>query len=109
MPTTYSWVISQLECYPQHEGHSDVVCTIHWRRQATDGIHLADCCGAQTVIFAPGSPFTPYDQLTRQQVESWLENALGETRLGELKVSLDKQLADQAAPATAQPPLPWPA
>lgn len=107
MPNTYTWVISQLECYPQHEGHTDVVFTVHWRRQATDGTHMADIYGSQAVTLDPDAPFTPFAQITKAQVEGWLEDAMGEERIAELDANLDKQIEDQINPPVVRPALPW--
>ena len=107
MSNTYNWVISQLECYPEHEGHSEVVFTVHWRRQATDGTHNADIYGSQTVMLDPSAPFTPYADLTEAQVIGWLEDAFGAETLAAQIVSLDKQIENQINPPVVSPPLPW--
>lgn len=108
MSNTYNWVISQLECYPQHEGHTDVVFTVHWRRQATDGNgHTADTYGSQPVTLAPDAPFTPYADLTEAQVIGWLEDAFGPETLEAQKAALDKQIEDQINPPVVRPALPW--
>lgn len=107
MANTYNWVISALECYPQHEGHSDVVFTVHWRRQATDGTHFADVYGSQSVTLDPDAPFTPYADLTQVIVEGWLEDAMGAERVAEMDASLDKQIEDQINPPILRPALPW--
>jgi len=107
MANTYSWIISQLECYPEHDGHTDVVFTCHWRRQATDGTHTADIYGSQSVTLDPDAPFTAYDDLTEAQVIGWLEDAFGEETLEAQKASLDKQIEDQINPPVLRPALPW--
>lgn len=107
MSNTYTWVISQLECYPQHEGHNDVVFTVHWRRQATDGTHFADVYGSQSVTLNPDAPFTPYANLTEAQVIGWLEAAFGDEQLASQIAALDKQIEDQINPPVLRPPLPW--
>ena len=107
MSNTYTWVISQLECYPEADGHSDVVFVIHWRRQATDGTHNADIYGAQSVTLAPDAPFTPYADLTQAQVIGWLEDAFGPELLAAQVAALDKQIEDQINPPVVSPPLPW--
>ena len=108
MSNTHYWVISQLECYPEHEGKTDVVFTIHWRRQATDGDgHTGDIYGSQSVTLDPAAPFTPFDSLTKAQVEGWLEDAIGAERVAELDANLDKQIADQISPPISRPTLPW--
>lgn len=108
MSNTYTWVISQLECYPEADGHTDVVFTIHWRRQATDGNgHNADIYGSQSVTLAPDAPFTPYADLTEAQVIGWLEDAFGPEQLQAQQDALDKQIADQINPPVVRPALPW--
>lgn len=107
MANTYNWVISSLECYPEHEGHPEVVFTVHWRRQATDGTHTADIYGTQGVTLAPDAPFTPYAELTQAQVEGWLVDAMGAERVAEMDANLDKQIENQINPPVVTPPLPW--
>lgn len=107
MPNTYSWVIPQIECYPEKNGKKDVVMTIHWRRQATDGVFLADVYGSQLVVLDPAAPFTPYSDLTQPQVEGWLVDAMGATKVAELDASLDQQIAELIDPPVVTPPLPW--
>lgn len=107
MSNTYTWVISQLECYPQHEGQTDVVFQIHWRRQATDGTHFADVYGSQSVTLEPDAPFTPYADLTEAQVIGWLEAAFGEEQLASQVAALDKQIEDQINPPILRMPNPW--
>lgn len=107
MANTYSWVIVQLECYPEHEGLTDVVFTVHWRRQATDGTHMADVYGSQAVTLDAGAPFTPYADLTQAQVENWLVDAMGVERAAELDANLAAQIEAQINPPVVTPPLPW--
>lgn len=108
MSNTYTWVISQLDCYPEADNHTDVVFTIHWRRQATDGNgHNADIYGSQSVTLAPDAPFTPYADLTEAQVIGWLEDTMGEETLAAQIVALDKQIEDQINPPVVRPALPW--
>ena len=108
MANTYNWVISSLECYPQHEGHTDVVFTVHWRRQATDGNgHNAEIYGSQSVTLNAEAPLTPYEQLTEAQVIGWLEDAMGAETLTAQEAALDQQTKNQINPPVVTPPLPW--
>lgn len=108
MANTYTWVISQLECYPEADGHQDVVMTVHWRRQATDGNgHTGDIYGSQVVTLNAEAPFTPYADLTFEQVVGWLEDAMGDEQLAAQIAALDKQIEDQINPPVVTPPLPW--
>lgn len=107
MANTYSWIISQLEAYPEHEGKTDVVFTVHWRRQATDGTHTSDIYGSQSVTLDPDAPFTPYADLTEAEVIGWLEAAFGAETLAAQITALDKQIEDQINPPVIRPKLPW--
>jgi hypothetical protein len=107
MSNTYTWVISQLDCYPTQDNKTDVVFTVHWRRQATDGTYTADIYGAQSVTLDPEAPFTPYEDLTFDQVVGWLEDAMGEETLAAQVAALDQQIENQINPPVVSPPLPW--
>ncbi len=104
----YEWKINQLECYPQHEGQTDVVFVVHWDRLASDGAgHDARVYGSQSVTLDPDAPFTPFANLTESQVIGWLEAAFGDEQLASQKTTLDKQIEDQINPPILKPPLPW--
>jgi len=107
MANSYEWKINQLECYPQHEGQTDVVFVVHWDRVATDGTYNARIYGSQSVTLDPDAPFTAYADLTEAQVIGWLEDAMGEETLEAQKASLDKQIEDQINPPVLRPALPW--
>ena len=108
MANTYNWVISQLDCYPTQDNKTDVVFTVHWRRQATDGDgHNADIYGSQAVTLDPSATYIPYAELTEADVIGWLEDAMGAELLEAQKAALDKQIEDQINPPVVRPPLPW--
>jgi hypothetical protein len=107
MANTYTWVIAQLDCYPQQDDHTDVVFVVHWRRQATDGTHTVEIYGSQGVTLDPEAPFTPYEDLTFDQVVGWLEEAFGPALLAAQVAALDKQIEDQINPPVVVLPLPW--
>ena len=101
---TYTWAIAQLDCAVQENDLEDVVKTIHWRLQATDGTHSADCYGSVGVGEADPEAFTPYSDLTQDDVIAWLESSLD---VDQLKEVLAGQLATLANPPIVSPALPW--
>jgi hypothetical protein len=107
MAITYDWRVEQMECYPQHEGHTDVVFTVHWRVNAADGNHNATSYGSVGVTLEPDADFTPYDNLTQSQVIGWVKDALGEEQVTRIETALDGQIADQINPPVVRPALPW--
>lgn len=108
MSNTHTWIISQLESYPEADGHTDVVFTVHWRRVASDGDgHNAVIYGSQGVTLDPAAPFTAYADLTEDQVIGWLEDAMGAEKIAAMDAALDQQIADQINPPVVVLPLPW--
>ena len=107
MANTYSWVIEAMDCVPQEDGKTDVVMTVHWRQNATDGTYNATVYGTVGLTYTARSPFTPYANLTQQQVIGWVQDALGAERCAEITANLDAQIANQVNPPVVTPPLPW--
>jgi len=107
MANEYKWIISQLSYYSQHEGQQDVVFMVDWRREATDGTNTVSIFGNQFINFDPAVPFTPYAELTEQQIIAWLEDAFGAEKLAAQIANLDKQLADKINPPVIVAPPPW--
>jgi len=105
---TYTWVIEQLECYPEEYGYTDVVFVVHWRLNGTDGTNMAYVYGNVGVSYEPGQPFTPYADLTQDQVVGWVQAALGPEQVQAYTDNVATQLADLANPPVVTPPLPWP-
>jgi len=107
MSITNTWIIEQMDCYPQAEGQTDVVFTVHWRVNATDGTHNATSYGTVGVTYVSGSPYTPYAQLTQSQVVGWVQAALGAEQVASIEANLATNIANQANPPVVTPTLPW--
>jgi hypothetical protein len=104
---TYQWNITALECKPEFENKTNVVVTAHWRLNATDGINNTDVHGTQNFSLNENSSFTSFSDLTKEQVINWIEDAMGNDAVTELKHRLDKQIQSLANPPVVFPDLPW--
>lgn len=104
----YNWTFPALEAYPQHEGATDVVFTVHYRMDGDDGQgHSAGVYGCVGVTYEGGSSFTPYANLTKKQVQGWVEAALGEKTVAAMKANIDGQIENQINPPSVTLPPPW--
>ena len=88
MANTYTWIISDLNAKISDGDLTNIVETVHWRLQATDGEHSADVYGS-VGLDAPEGDFIPFDSLTQADVEAWLEAKLD---VESLKAGLDAQI-----------------
>lgn len=98
------WIISAMDTAPSEDGLIDVVKTVHWRRQEQDGEYVADVYGAMGCSAPDPMAYTPYADLTFDQVCSWLEANLN---VAALDANLDQQIENQKNPPIVQLPLPW--
>lgn len=110
MAITYSWTINPLECYPTSSQGPDYVFTAHWQLHATETIsgstYTATSVGVQPIPMSTGS-FTPFEDLTLEQVSGWVETEMGEERLTSLKESLANNINNQINPPVVTLPSPW--
>lgn len=104
MTAQIKWVVEALDVKPTEGDLTDVVIVCHWRCNGTDGTYNATVYG--TCSFSqPGEPFTPYDQLTEQQVLGWCWTSGVDKDATEANVQT--QLDNQINPPMVNLPLPW--
>lgn len=107
MTTTYTWAVVQMDCYPEADGETDVVFTVHWTLTGSDGTYTGSVYGSQAVTVDPAAPFTPYADLTQDQVIGWVQAAMGAEQVAAYEANIAQQIADQINPPVVTPPLPW--
>lgn len=103
----YNWTISALDCKPQEDGLTDVVVTAHWRVDATDGTHTSGVYGTQSFTLNQEGDFTPFEDLTQDQVVGWVKDNMGTEGVASLEANLDTQIENLVNPPIVTPPLPW--
>jgi hypothetical protein len=102
---TFTWTVTQLDCYPQAEGQTDVVFTVHWTCSGTNGTYNGSVYSTCNVTYVAGTPYTPYDQLTQNQVLGWIWASGVDQASAEAAVQA--QINNQINPPVVSPPLPW--
>jgi hypothetical protein len=111
MAVSYFWTINPLEAYPTSSGESDVVFTAHWQLHATETVgetvYNAQSIGTQGLTYEAGTPFTPFEELTLEQVQGWVENAMGTGSVDNMKASLATNIANQINPPVVTLTSPW--
>jgi hypothetical protein len=111
MAVSYFWTINPLEAYPTASGETDVVFTAHWQLHATETVdgkeYTTQSIGTQGLTYEAGTPFTPFEELTLEQVQGWVENAMGEEQVNNMKASLATNIANQINPPVVTLTSPW--
>ena len=101
---TILWLIERLLVKPTEGSLTDVVITADWRCNGSQESFFGTCYGSCSFAPPTGS-FTPYKDLTQEQVLSWCyANGVDQAAI-EANVSL--QIANQINPPVVSLPLPW--
>ena len=102
-----NWKIEWMKTVPQAAGITDVVVEVGWRLTGTEGEHSASAYGS--VVFrvpeSVGENFTPFADLTEQQVLGWVWSS-GIDRDG-TEAAVTVQLDDLVNPSNVMATLPW--
>ena len=107
MTITNTWAIVQMDAHSEYEGKPDVVSTVHWTLNGTDGTYVGSVYGSVGVNLSTSGAFTPYADLTKAQVVSWVQDALGDDQVAAYEANVAQQIADQINPPVVVSPLPW--
>lgn len=103
--TNYTWAIGPFDCILNEDNMQKVVTTIHWRYRGVDADGIsAETYGAQPVGAPDPENFTPFLELSPEQVEGWLEAAMD---VDALKANIDSQINLIKNPVTATLAAPW--
>ena len=101
---TILWLIERLLVKPTEGTNTDVVITADWRCNGSQESFSGTCYGSCSFAPPTGS-FTPYNELTQQQVLDWCyANGVDQAAI-EANVTL--QIANQINPPVVSLPLPW--
>lgn len=93
--TTYTWSFPQFDFAKSEDGLTDVVKTIHWRYDATDGAFSAGAYGSCGLGAPESGSFIPFANLT----EAWAIAAVSASvDVPALDVSLAAQIANEKNP-----------
>lgn len=102
--TEFEWSIVSMPAYSQIDGQSDVVFEVNWKCQAQDGAYGATSAGTVPVTYTAGTPFTPYADLTQEQVWGWVNPQIDRPAI---EANLQALIDAQKTPTVVTPPLPW--
>jgi hypothetical protein len=100
----FTWNVSAIDCYPQADGETNVVFNVHWTLVGTQDAYngsVYSTCG----VPAPTGTFTPFADLTQDQVLGWIwANGVDKDSA---EAAVQAQIDAQITPTVVQPALPW--
>ena len=97
---TYTWNNKTVDTYPSLEGHSDVIFNVHWRLTGEDdNENIGSTYGTIALDTSDLANFTDFDSITEEQVNGWVEAAMGSEEVQAKKDAIDAQIAEKVNPS----------
>jgi len=104
MPAIITWVIEWMQTTPTTATPPETVITAGWRCSGVQDTYTATNYG-MTLFPMPEGSFTPYADLTQEQVLGWCyANGVDKEAT---EVSIQANIDNQINPPVVTPPLPW--
>ena len=99
MAINYTWNVSTVDV-KEIDGNADTVFNVHWRLTGTDDANdeSASAYGTIGLDTEDLSDFIAFADLTVSDVQGWVEAAMGEDRVTEIKAGLDTTIAELVTP-----------
>ena len=105
MAINYTWNVSTVDV-KEIDGNADTVFNVHWRLTGTDDANndadgnpqAATVYGTQSLDTSDLSDFTAFADLTVSDVQGWVEAAMGEDEITNMKANLDATIAELVTP-----------
>jgi hypothetical protein len=104
---TYAYSINSMSCYPQYDSEKDVVFQVLWTLTGTKGSQTSSYSGPTLLPAPQGDDFTPYSELTEEQVIGWVETSTDPEYLANAHQWIATDIANKENPPVTNPSLPW--
>lgn len=110
MSATITWVIEWMQCKPTEGSYTDVVITAGWRcngvqTAGTPAVEYYGTAYGTSSFPMPEGTFTPYADLTQDQVLGWCW--AGGVDKDAIEAGVQTSINNSINPPIVQPPLPW--
>ena len=113
----FSWEVKYVEVYPSYTDQQDppntksnVVHKVNWRLKGIDNENndpdgipfFGEIFGDISIDVSNLSSFIEFDDLSKSQVQTWVESAMGSAQVQEWKDEISSQISDKINPSSVQ-------
>ena len=108
-----TWKVNKMECYPEYNGSSLYVFNVSWKclsyyNGAEGGPFYGEVDSSTSIPTPDGSSsFTPYDQLSENQVLDWVFANMPNGEKESFETLAKEKVLNQIKPPIVIPPNPW--
>lgn len=111
MSANISWRVTNMDSYPKYDNYVDVVFNVHWdcvgSEEYSGSTYNGRVYSVTGVQFHSGSSFIPYNELTQNDVLTWVWESMGSGSKDSYEQAVQQQIDNLINPPVIQLPLPW--
>jgi hypothetical protein len=110
--TTFNWTITKLYTHPTQNNLTQVVYAVAWKCNGVDEKYTPSFSafteGDESVLPADENSFTPYNQLTENQIWEWINEKIDREEIEtNLQIRIDGLAAERDKQNMLNTQLPW--
>lgn len=103
----YVWNFPEVKIVYSEDNLTDVISVSYWNLIAIDGAYRSMVYGSANLGKPNPAAFTPFQQVTQEQLQQWTEAALGAADVTRMKLNLAIDIERQKNPTSGIVPPPW--
>jgi len=108
MDITYSFKITNIYCYPTYQAVENLAFAVLWEYTGVYEKYSSYVSGNTNIPYDPSAEYTPYRNLTEQEVISWIEQFTEESILQDARQLIEMRILEMSLPPLViNPKLPW--
>jgi hypothetical protein len=91
----YDWNCRTVDAYPTAGEFTEVIYNVHWIVTGSDNLEnptRATVYGTQVLNTSEITEFTPFNELTNDQIVEWTKSTMGEEKIAEIEANISKQI-----------------
>jgi hypothetical protein len=109
MSVNFNWAITELQCYPEFAGQTNVVYIAHWRcigtEEANGQTYTGSVQSTREINYHDSGSYTSYEDLTEELVLSWIwDNGVNKAAV---EAAITQDLYLKINPPVITLALPW--
>ena len=102
---SHVWSVADLSYTVSSGGRTNVVGTVHWRVNKTEGDHTVSAYGSCSIA-EPGDTFIEWTNITEENAIAWAKAEIGAEDVAGIEANLAAQLTEKVTP-TVGSGRPW--
>lgn len=98
----YTWNCKTVDVHPEEGEYNNVVYNVHYYvlGEDTETAYQSYLIGTQILDISNITDFTPFEDLTNEEVVAWCKSAMGAEQVTQIETTIASNIQDQVNPSS---------